>query len=300
MFKEKQFDIEHALSMYALSDFCFPVEAIYDDEIIKSLGERVNNCHIYMIGLMPETMILDVVQKDSELIVSFNVLDKEHDISIPIQDGYNLVQNENDFFVENDQGEQLYLPQNLIMNALSNQIGGLPFNVQYIGQAYGADGSRNAIDRLRKHETLQKISIKGTPDGHRLMLYLLEIEPANQVFTFFNPFADDTTQGEERIQAGVKKLFGTSEGERITLYEASLIRYFRPHFNTVFKNSFPSTKMKVLEDCYEKDFSAIVAEICFDHNPFLLCSENVEPSEYHIIRHNLHETAERQVFFFGK
>jgi hypothetical protein len=52
---------------------------------------------------------------------------------------------------------------------------------------------------------------------------LLEIEPANRVLTRFNPFAQDKSQGEQRILDGMNKLFGTDEKERITLYEASLI-----------------------------------------------------------------------------
>ncbi len=42
--------------------------------------------------------------------------------------------------------------------------------------------------------------------------------------------------------------------------------------NKEFKDSFPSTNMKCLQDCYDKDFSAIVAEFCFDEIPFLLRS----------------------------
>jgi hypothetical protein len=33
----------------------------------------------------------------------------------------------------------------------------LPLEVIYVGQAYGGDGRRTAIDRLQKHETLQNI-----------------------------------------------------------------------------------------------------------------------------------------------
>jgi len=75
----------------------------------------------------------------------------------------------------------------------------------------------------------------------------------------FNPWANDKCRGSERIKKGLDKLFGTNEAERTTLYEASLIRYFQPPFNKEFKNSFPSTNMKVLADCYDK--VSISAEI---------------------------------------
>jgi len=173
------------------------------------------------------------------------------------------------------------------------------FNVKYIGQAFGKDGSRNAIDRLKKHETLQKISLLGAPDGYVLSILLLEIQPSNQVFSFFNPFAADKSQGKERIQKGMEKLHGTNEHERITLYEASLIRYFRPQYNIEFKDSFPSTNMKVLHDCYEKDFSAVIAEICFDDVPILIRSETVEAKPFHFAVHDLHDDENRKTFFSG-
>ena len=48
----------------------------------------------------------------------------------------------------------------------------IDFEVLYIGQAFGDGGSRNALDRLLKHETLQKIAVKGVPAGSVLMLLL--------------------------------------------------------------------------------------------------------------------------------
>ena len=133
-------------------------------------------------------------------------------------------------------------------------------------------GSRNALDRLKKHETLQRIAVKGIPDSYKLTILMLAIEPGNRLVTMFNPRAKDMSQGSERIKKGLDKLFDTNEAERTTLYEASLIRYFQPPFNKEFKNSFPSTNMKVLADCYDKDFATLVAEICIDELPFKLFS----------------------------
>src|ERR1700744_6292950 len=96
----------------------------------------------------------------------------------------------------------------------------LNFDIQYIGQSYGSDGSRNALDRLRKHETLQKIALQGVPEGYRLELLLLEVVPATRVVTLFNPKAKNKTQGGQRIKAGLDKLFGTDEKERVSLFEA--------------------------------------------------------------------------------
>lgn len=113
----------------------------------------------------------------------------------------------------------------------------------------------------------------------------------------FNPRAKDISKGEERIKAGLDKLFGTDEAERTTLYEASLIRYFEPRYNKEFKDSFPSTNLKILQDCYEKDMSAIIAEVNFDDMPFVFKSEKIAPQESIMAMHNLHATEDRAVFF---
>jgi hypothetical protein len=104
-------------------------------------------------------------------------------------------------------------------------------------------------------------------------------------------------EGEARIKTGLEKLFNTTEEERVSLYEAALIRYFYPDFNKEFKDSFPSTNLKILRDCYEKDFSAVVAEICIDRLPFRLWSGRVDPKTYHIAIHDLHKSDERRMFF---
>lgn len=185
----------------------------------------------------------------------------------------------------------------MMSSRLSLEHDAVDFKVLYIGQAFGEDGSRNALDRLKKHETLQKIALKGIPDRYELTILMLAIEPANRLVTMFNPLAQDKEQGSERIRKGLDKLFNTSEAERTTLYEASLIRYFQPPFNKEFKNSFPSTNMKLLTDCYDKDFSALVAEICIDELPFKLFSDVVPHKRYHIAKHDLHLEEARRVFF---
>ncbi len=297
MTKNRQFDVEHALSMYAYSYYYLSAKGIYDDHVVAALGDAVEKCHIYMIGFVPLVQILSMAQEDRVLVASLASLGSMHELRIPMPDGVNLQQDDDGYFFVDSNVGKYSVDQNTLMYALHNKLNGLHFDTQYIGQAYGEDGSRNALHRLKKHETLQKISVQGIPDEHDLVVLLLEIQPANQIISVFSPTATEKDISEKRISQGSQKLFGTSEKERITLFEASLIRYFQPPYNKVFKNSFPSTNMKVLNDCYEKDFAAIVAEICFDDMPFNLCSETVNPTQYTIIKHDLHEDKHRRMFF---
>lgn len=298
IFNDKAFDVEHALIMYAKSYVTIPAFGIYEDELIAPLLEQIRHCHIYIIGLTPKLDFVGAAQEAQDLVTSVKVGGQCYDLRWPLPEGVTLKGNSQDgWYVEDQLGARYFPSEATIGQRLSAEHNAIDFKVLYIGQAFGESGSRNALDRLKKHETLQKIAVTGIPDGYNLTILMLAIEPGNRLVTKFNPWGKDKSQGSERIKKGLDKLFGTNEAERTTLYEASLIRYFQPQFNKEFKNSFPSTNMKLLADCYDKDFSALVAEICFDELPFRLFSDAVGHKSYHIAKHDLHSVESRRVFF---
>ncbi len=298
-FGEKQFDVEHALSMFATSNVVMPAFAIYEDDIIKKYKKQLQTCHIYLIGLLPKIDFVGAKQDGRDLVTSFEVLAKRHDLRWPLPQGASLLGGgEEPWYVTDNEGNHSFPSDDtMITQLIKEEKVTYDFEVLYIGQAFGDDGSRNALDRLKKHETLQKIALQGTPAGYALTLLMLEIVPANRMITMFNPFAKDKEHGSERIAKGIDFLFHATEAERTTLYEASFIRYFQPKYNKEFKNSFPSTNMKVLADCYAKDIAAITAEINFDNLPFRLYSPTVRPKASHIAHHDLHDNDARKVFF---
>ena len=294
---DRMFDTEHALGMYADSYATLPAEGIYDKEALAPFMHVIESCHIYLIGLVPKVNFDDARQVDSELNLDFTVLGKSYTVKYDIPEGLNLKYDGTYHYLGDSSGKR-YWPDPDELQARLNAVSGvIDFDVKYIGQAYGQDGSRNALDRLLAHETLQKISLKGVPADYKLTVLLLSIQPDSQLFTVFNPFAKNSDDEGARIKSGLDKLFNTSEQERVTLFEASLIRYFYPEFNKEFKDSFPSTNLKALKDCYDKDFSAIVVQICIDVLPFTLKSQNVAPTRYHIIQHDLHKAEDRKMFF---
>lgn len=299
LFGRAKFDVEHALDMYANSFFTLPAKFIYEQQVLEQYKEVISHCHIYMIGFLPKIDFNGAEQDNRILKMNFSVIDQPVEVEIPIPENLNLKVEGNYYFFERDgEASTRFWFDTLDMQKILCEHGKqIEFNIKYIGQAYGSDGKRNALDRLLKHETLQKISLKGVPAGYQLSLLLLEVEPNNRLVSVFNPFAQEKDTDGKRVQAGLDKLFNTTEAERISLYEAALIRYFSPEFNKEFKNSFPSTNLKLLQDCYEKDFSAVIAQICIDELPFRLYSDSVEPKMYHISKHSLHKTEDRNAFF---
>lgn len=289
------FEVEHALSLYATSFFHLPARMIYDTDVLREYEEISKNCHIYIIGYLPKTTLISAYQDGNNAVLKYKIGVENHDLILSLPSGCDLVTDDICPYTVNANGDRFDIPEkasHLFLQQHSR------FEVKYVGQAYGKDGSRNALDRLVKHETLQKISLSGVPKDKELHLLLLEVEPNTQLITLLNPFAQNKDESDSRINAGIDKLFFTTEPERISLYEAALIRYFYPQFNKEFKDSFPSTRLKVLQDCYEKDFTMLIAEISFDALPFQLCSEVVDARYSHMAKHNLHEDIQRKAFFY--
>jgi hypothetical protein len=294
-FEEKLFDVEHLLLLHASNFVAMSAAAIYENEAVRPHLDQIRDCHIYLIGLTPKVEIADLKQDGNDLVAVINVANVRHELQCALPPQGSFVSNSGAGLVVQNGREQV-LASDIMMTYLHREQRAIGFEVLYIGQAYGTEGSRNALQRLRTHETLQKISIKGIPDGYALTILMLIIESGHSLMTVFNPFAKDASKGEQRIDAGA--LFRTTEAERISIYEASLIRYFQPPFNKEFKNSFPSTNMKLLAECYGKDFLAVVAEICLDGLPFTLFSKAVPREFYHIAMHDLHSESDRKLFFF--
>ncbi len=294
--KAQRFDVEHALGMYATGFCTFPAEVIYDKEALAPMMASIADCHIYLVGFVPRIESTAFRLEHGTLEIDVRVLGKDHTVKIDVPAGWALRTRDGCSYLEEPGGEMYEWSDRHVQQRLSAESGVIDFDVKYIGQAYGQDGSRNALDRLLKHETLQKIALKGVPEGYRLTLLLLSIEDSTQLFTVMNPFALNKDNDGGRVRSGLDKLFNTSEQERITLFEASLIRYFCPEYNKEFKDSFPSTNLKVLQDCYDKDFSAVIAEINHDEIPFRLKSDAVAPSHSHIAKHYLHQTEDRKMF----
>lgn len=294
------YDVEHALSMYATSFAILPAEGIYDSKILSHFSGIIQRSHVYVIGFTPDVKYVTSEQKENVIFISLKLGSENHTLKFKVSENIKLVKGDDQDYLVDEEGNKYVFNNNTLMRMLSNETNKMTFDVKYIGQAYGKDGKRNAIDRLLKHEKLQQIAVKGVPDGYQLSLLLLEVQPNTQLITMFNPFAEQEDDDNSRVKAGLDKLFETTEAEQISLYEAALIRYFYPPYNKEFKDSFPSTNLKILRDCYDKDFAAVIAEICIDDLPLQLYSEKTSPKNYHIAKFHLHNDDNRKAFFYGE
>ncbi|MAY99786.1 MAG: hypothetical protein CMH32_04580 [Micavibrio sp.] len=114
-----------------------------------------------------------------------------------------------------------------------------------------------------------------------------------------NPWAEDQSDATASgsISNSLDTLFNTSEIERVSIYEAAMIRYFQPEYNKQLKNSFPSTQLQILQGCYERDMQAVVAEFGATNLPYNLSSDIISAKDHHKAHFDLHDDKARQSFF---
>lgn len=170
--------------------------------------------------------------------------------------------------------------------------------VVYVGQAFG-DGNRTAFDRLRSHSTLQKIladcNAKRPDDEVVILMFKYEL---NGVISLFSP----GQKSQEEMDADKNHWVSIHqnpipEKHQISIAEAGLIRYFRPFYNKHFTDQFPVERQKLLEECYQLDFSALTIEINTEDLGARIFSSERGPGQHHIANFDLHDLSVRRSFF---
>lgn len=170
--------------------------------------------------------------------------------------------------------------------------------VLYVGQAY-ADGKRSALDRLKNHSTLQKILAHAQYNMPDDEIFVLTFEYAPYtIMTMFDGRANNPIKDERDEKRFVSILENPlTQHQQICLAEAGLIRYFRPKYNEIYKESFPAPDLKILSECYDLDFSALAVEINTEDLGFNLYTNSTRAKGHHIAQFDLINPSERLSFF---
>ncbi len=160
--------------------------------------------------------------------------------------------------------------------------------VMYIGQAYGRT-TRKTIDyRVSHHEKVQKIALEILDSGSTEEVLIIGIKiKTNDIGTSIVSIDSNTEASTlDEIEALVKSAQKrTTEGQEITIYEASLIRYFQPRLNIEYKETFPSVDYPSYEEIYDTDFEYCAMTI--DTKPvFVRLFSNHVPERKYV--HNQH------------
>ncbi|TDE52718.1 hypothetical protein [Flavobacterium sp. GT3P67] len=164
----------------------------------------------------------------------------------------------------------------------------LDFEVLYVGQAYGKDGKRTAIDRLMSHETLLKIYSQAStqhPDSD-VWIMLANFSRKSLLASFGTNLVKVKEENKKKEDDKSEHFFNNNgykftPKQIINFTEAALIKYFQPKYNIKYKESFPSRKHKSYSECYDLDIRAMSLELDTSEIQRMLYTNQVERRNYH-------------------
>jgi hypothetical protein len=136
----------------------------------------------------------------------------------------------------------------------------------YVGQSYGKQGERNAGDRLKQHSTLQKIysEISQTNPDKEVWLNLLSFERTMQTsFDGLSGTSKRQNNDVKNVSSVMHKFINNelNEKEIINFTEAALIKFFRPKYNVIYKDVFPSLDHKTYKEAIQLDINSVAFDM---------------------------------------
>lgn len=163
-------------------------------------------------------------------------------------------------------------------------------DVVYVGQAYGSDGSRNVLDRLTKHETLQKIVSENSVEAPEtdVFVYAFQYQENDMMFITFNG-SDKNLIGDSRDTDRLNQVLDNpiDDKEMTQIVEAGLIRYFQPVYNRKFVDLFPKRSYGFLSDLHHLDYEGFSVEINTEELRTRLRSSATGDGSHHIATYQI-------------
>jgi hypothetical protein len=265
--------------------------------------------HIYIIGRRPRISInpKSIRIVDNKVYIEYLKHIGEKTISIPTiginHFGTNNLTIKSDYpyteyiITDNDIQKSYRVKAALqLINFGSKILDHLKLEILYIGQAYGTDGSRNAVDRIKNHSTLQGIYselIKRTPDQE---IWMVLCDFNEVMLASFDGITKTFETSKDEDDKHFNKIFENkiSEQQEINFTEAALIKYFQPEYNKVFKDSFPNPAHSTYSECYDLDLNMVCVEINTEDLLLPLWTNKVKPSLLHFAQFPLHSREDRK------
>lgn len=306
---ERKYRTELGLIFYSDALALIHPEELRSGRLTKEHEKLLNTCHIYLICRRPALAFDPLSMKATNGQLSGNLIykvegkQKRVAFSSPadVQAGttFDISSYPHRMLtqVERD-GSESELPLCVVaqsFNLKSRDV--LDLEVLYVGQSF-AKGARSALARLKSHETLQKILAEQSanrPDDE-VMLILANYRGPKR-FATVGGSTPATIKGKADEEHAVKALTAPiAEQHRVNLSEAGLIRYFDPSYNSMFRSLFPKSSQKLLDRCYELDFSTLVIELNTEAIGLRTWSPKVEAGFHHIASFDLHGPTRRSFF----
>ena len=305
----RKFLTEFAVNMVGGPSALLQQDDLTNEEVLKRFSN--DPCHIYMIcrrpriSILPEDAQFTASSFEGLVTISSGAEVKNERFRLRTQDteGFSFSsQYPFNTFEVNDRNGKRYLAGKTAI--LAGSLGyhlhpHLACEVVYVGQSYGTAGSRVAPDRLQSHSTLQQIY----SDAHMRMpdkeiwIALWSFSPL--LITSMDGISKSFGTSKEEDDAHIDEVLRTeiTEQQRINFTEAALIRYFRPEYNTIYRESFPNPMHTSYSECYDLDINSVMAEIDTEDMNVQFWSAAAVPAWQHFATYALNSRAEREAMF---
>lgn len=141
---------------------------------------------------------------------------------------------------------------------LINSIWPSDLEVMYVGQSFG-----NMNTRIAKHEKIKEVALRVINNSSNEEVIVICVDCAAND----NVFGIISTESRPDVSAGWVKRLQKKAAKRVsaqqlvTLYEASLVSYFQPFYNTEYKESFIGRGFTSYDQIYNTDFNYVSATI---------------------------------------
>ena len=278
-----RFGVETFLLMY-LDQYQFVLGSDLEDySKSQELFNEDNPCNIYFVLRRPKVTVIPDSINISNKKASFKLLvhSKQKQIEVDLGCEFTNANSTIEYYTEypynilafRDQEKALMvarpstlLDSNLVLDNIDCEE--LDYEVLYIGQAYGKNGKRTALDRLASHETVQKIYSQTLTDNPEsdIWIMLCNFSQDSMLLSAGKDLVKVKKEDEKIEEEKVKHVFNNNglsitERQKINFTEAALIKYFEPHYNIKFKDIFPSPRHISYKECYDLDIRAINIEL---------------------------------------
>lgn len=265
-------------------------------------------CHIYIVSQAPRVSVLPADVRIGEagiaLTVRRQVEDSFHhlDLALDYQRtvGSGMIEWKSEYpyedFALTDQNTGEVLVSGSVYALLAQLDVGAEWRTQevlYVGQAFGKQGERQAFDRLRKHDTLQRVYSEQRPD-REVWLTLCAITDVAMISTMHPTDSGMVSEEEDkahaiRVHQKVVQNEHFNGHEGVALAEAGLIRYFQPKYNKIFREKFPDPEHVSLTECLDLEVNTLIVELHGMQVKAVYGSPAIEANQLHFAQYPLFE-----------
>lgn len=269
------------------------------EEVKKEIAS--DKYHIYLVCKRKKLFFEKSVESDQHLEITLYWLDENHNkqyVTCKSTTELKITSVQNGYYeVEYKGNKDIKIKEHLMVNdfyyLMEDVIGtsvptALPsdLEVMYIGQAFGRTGNKKIDYRVAHHEKIQQIALEilNTGSNEEVLIIGVKVE-TNDLATSFIAENMDTSNFtlDSMKELRNKAAMRTTEGQGITVFEASLIRFFQPKYNTEYKSSFPSPDFPSYEEIYETEFD--YSAVTIDTRAVLARIYSKEVSERKYLHH---------------